>query len=199
MTTLEVPVHFDFASSICFVAHRVAGRLAPRLAELEIALRWTPVDLTSITAVRRGAAPAAAGIANAERVARELEVPLVMPPQWIDSRLANGAAILAEDDTRADGLREEIFSSHFERGEILDRGDLLAKRLKERGLAFDPEEWDEALQELTRRTECAREQLVSGVPTFMLGDWPFGGIQDERTMALVFERFASRARRGELH
>lgn len=199
MTTLEVPVHFDFASSICFVAHRVASRFAPKLAELEISLRWTPVDLTRITSVQRGSVAPAPALENAERVARELAVPLVMPAQWIDSRIANSAAILCETTDRADALRERVFSAHFERGQVLEGGDALAPLLSELGLSFCAERWDEALEELAERTERAREQHVTGVPTFMLGAWPFGGIQDEQTMNLIFERFASRARSGELH
>jgi predicted DsbA family dithiol-disulfide isomerase len=199
MTTLEVPVHFDFASSICFVAHRVANRFAPKLAELEISLRWTPVDLTRIIAVERGDAAPAPARENAERVARELSVPLVMPPRWIDSRMANAAAILCETTGREDALRERIFSAHFERGQPLEDGDALAPLLSELGLSFCTEGWDEALGELAERTERARHQQVTGVPTFMFGTWPFGGIQEEHTMNLVFERFASRARRGELH
>jgi hypothetical protein len=40
--------------------------------------------------------------------------------------------------------------------------------------------------------------MVTGVPTFMLGRWPFGGIQQQDTMRMVLERFASRCREGTL-
>ena len=42
-----------------------------------------------------------------------------------------------------------------------------------------------------------REELVSGVPTFMLGAWPFGGIQSDARLLHVFERFARKARGRE--
>ena len=51
------------------------------------------------------------------------------------------------------------------------------------------------LEELGRRTEAAREAQVSGVPCFMLGQWPFGGIHEEATMRSVLGRWASRQRK----
>jgi predicted DsbA family dithiol-disulfide isomerase len=51
------------------------------------------------------------------------------------------------------------------------------------------------LVELDDRTVIAREAEVTGVPTFMLGSWPLGGIQDERSMRLILERFAARQRK----
>ena len=39
---------------------------------------------------------------------------------------------------------------------------------------------------------------MSGVPTFMLGAWPFGGIQSDDTMLRVLERFATKARSGDV-
>jgi predicted DsbA family dithiol-disulfide isomerase len=52
----------------------------------------------------------------------------------------------------------------------------------------------EALASLAVATERAREEQVTGVPTFMLGAWPFGGIQNDDTMLRVLERFARKAR-----
>jgi hypothetical protein len=36
--------------------------------------------------------------------------------------------------------------------------------------------------------------MVTGVPTFMLAEWPMGGIQDDDTMVSLIGRFAKRAR-----
>ncbi len=35
----------DFASTVCFVAHRVMQRLEPQLDEVGIRLTWRPIDL----------------------------------------------------------------------------------------------------------------------------------------------------------
>ncbi len=198
MTTLEVPVHFDFASSICYVAYRATQRLEKHLRELEIALHWTPVDLTQITAVRRGATMKADAQANARRVAEELAVEVQLPESWIDSRMANATAIALEGSGNEAALLEKVFASHFEGGAALEDGEALAGLLAELGASLSPEQLDEALEELSQRTRQAQVDLVTGVPTFMLGSWAFGGIQSDETMRLVFERYASRARRGLL-
>ena len=36
---------------------------------------------------------------------------------------------------------------------------------------------------------------MTGVPTFMLDEWPFGGIQEDRTMRALFARYARKKRR----
>ena len=55
MPQLAIPVHYDFASTICFVAHRVLESMRADLDAMEVALDWRPIDLSSITGWRRGA------------------------------------------------------------------------------------------------------------------------------------------------
>ena len=45
---LRVRVHYDFASSLCYVAHRVMQRMAGELAEIGVTLAWTPLDLARL-------------------------------------------------------------------------------------------------------------------------------------------------------
>ena len=52
---VRVPVHYDFASSLCYVAHRVLERLAGFLDEAGLALDWTPDDLSRLMGWRPGA------------------------------------------------------------------------------------------------------------------------------------------------
>ena len=51
---LRVAVHYDFASTICYVAHRVMQRMAGDLEALGIELTWTPLDLAALVGWRRG-------------------------------------------------------------------------------------------------------------------------------------------------
>jgi len=105
---LRARVYYDFASTLCYVAHRVFGELEPRLAELGVAVRPLPV--------------------------------------WPDSRDALAAA-------RAS---------------------------------------------LERIAPEASEQGVTGLPTVMLGAFPFPGMQSRETTLLVFERWARKNRPPEL-
>ena len=45
---LRVRVHYDFASTLCYVAHRALARLEGRISALGIELAWTPLDLAKI-------------------------------------------------------------------------------------------------------------------------------------------------------
>jgi predicted DsbA family dithiol-disulfide isomerase len=196
---VRVRVHYDFASSLCYVAHRVMQRMAGALDELGLALDWSPLELARLMGpYRAGAKLSDSRRENAQRVASELGVALAVPHAWPDARAANAAAFSAERMGRGGSWRERIFSAVFEEGRYaLEDGDVLALA-RELELDLGARDLERGRGELELHTELAREAQVSGVPTFMLGDWPFGGIQTEDTMMRVLERFAQRTRAGEL-
>jgi predicted DsbA family dithiol-disulfide isomerase len=196
---VRVRVHYDFASSLCYVAHRVIQRMAGALEELGLALEWSPLELARLVGpYRAGAKLSDSRRENAQRVASELGVTVAVPQVWPDTRAANAAAFSAERAGRGAGWRERIFTAVFEEGRhALDDGDVLALA-RELDLYLLPRDLGRGRGELELHTELAREAQVSGVPTFMLGAWPFGGIQTEDTMKRVLERFAQRTRSGEL-
>jgi predicted DsbA family dithiol-disulfide isomerase len=187
---LRVPVYYDFASTICYVAHRVLGRLDERIAELGIELEWRPLDLSRIVRRPRGLPLPEAARENAERVARELGVPVRMPPRWLDSRAAAAAALAIDDSARRATWRERVFTAAFE--ERLDIGaeGAVSGWLEALGFALPLAAIERGLAELDAETERARDAQVSGVPTLMLGEWPIGGIQDERTTLHLLSRYA---------
>lgn len=195
---LLVPVHFDFASSLCCVAHRVMQRLAAPTAELGVTLRWTPIDLTRLGPWRRGAVVPEVRLRNARRVARELDVPVAPQRVWPDSRRAAAAAILSEGTPREESWRERVFTALYDEGRSVERTQDVRALAQELGWDPEPRALEGALEELETRTLLAADAMVTGVPTFMLGRWPFGGIQSDETMLRILDRFASRARRGEL-
>jgi predicted DsbA family dithiol-disulfide isomerase len=192
---LRVRVHYDFASTLCYVAHRALARLEARIATLGIELAWTPLDLARLTGPwRAGAEVDALRRDNAARVADELGVDVRVPRIWPDGRALGAAALLAEQAGRAASWRERAFSAVFEEGRLAVGPDDAVRLAAELGLALSPAAVQDALLVLDAATERAREEQVTGVPTFMLGTWPFGGIQSDDTMLRVLERFAQRAR-----
>jgi predicted DsbA family dithiol-disulfide isomerase len=196
---IRVRLHYDFASSLCYVTHRVMQRMSGSLGELGVALVWSPLDLARLVGPYRVGAPVSeARRENARRVASELGVALAVPAVWPDSRAASAAAFAAERAGRGASWRERIFTAVFEERRLaLDDADVLALA-RELSLPLDARDLARGKDELELQTELAREEQVSGVPTFMLGSWPFGGIQSEDTMQRVLERFVRRARAGEL-
>ena len=198
MSTLVVPVHYDFASALCYVAHRTTARFAGFLGETEIELRWTPIELGRLTGWRAGDEVPEVRRRNVGRVAEELGVSLRIPVAWTDAREAAAAAIVLEGGPAEAAFRERAFSALFEEGRDLAERGLVANLAAELGLTLAEGDLREARAELERRTERAAADEVSGVPTFMLGRWPLGGIQDDATMCQLLGRFASRARAGAL-
>jgi hypothetical protein len=65
---------------------------------------------------------------------------------------------------------------------------------RELGIELDASILDTALAQLDAQTIAASKRMVTGVPTFMLGQWPFGGIQDDHTMRSILGRWAHRQR-----
>jgi predicted DsbA family dithiol-disulfide isomerase len=199
LPVVRVRVHYDFASSLCYVAHRVMQRMAAQLEALGVALAWTPLDLARLVGpYRAGAEISAARRENARRVASELGVALAVPRVWPDSRAANAAALCAERAGRGESWRERIFTAVFEESRLALGDDDVLALARELGLALQPRDLARGRGELELNTELAREEQVSGVPTFMLGSWPFGGIQTDDTMERVLERFVRKLRAGEI-
>jgi predicted DsbA family dithiol-disulfide isomerase len=196
---LAVRVHYDFASSLCYVAHRVMQRMGGTLAEIGIALAWTPVDLGRLLGpYQAGAEVPAPRRENAQRVAAELGVALRVPRVWPDSSGVNAAAYAAERAGRGATWRERVFTALFEESRLAPSDDEVLALAREIALPLAERDLARGRRELEVKTELAREEQVTGVPTFMLGTWPFGGIQSEDTMKRVLERFAQRTRAGVL-
>lgn len=195
---LRVPVLYDFASLICYVAHRTMARMQRDLDELGIALDWSPIDLTRISGWSRGATLEGPRRANALRVAADLEVPARAPRVWMDSRPASAVALGLAGTPREPAWRERVFSAIYEEGRSLDdAGALDALDALGRDLGFDAAALCTALRldAVREATDAARRAEVTGVPTFMLDQWAFGGIQEVATMRSLLGRWADVKRR----
>lgn len=193
---LRIPIYYDFASTLCYVAHRVLGRLAADFDSLGVELEWTPLDLAQLLGMHRGAAVDPRRRANAQRVARELVVDVAVPTHWMDSRLPLAAALTLPSDDRGTAWRERVWSEIYESRRNVDSVEAVERLGRELGLRFDRGALNAAEERVASLTETARHAMVTGVPTLMLGEWPFGGIQERDTMRAVIERFARRRRQG---
>ena len=194
MQTLRVPIYYDFASCLCYVAHRVLDRLAEDLAELDLELRWTPLDLTRLTHWERGAPLEGSGRENVCRVSSELEVPLVIPPCWLDSRPAMAVALALEGSPREAAWRERVWTAIYDEGRDPGAPDEFSRIARDLGLEADPASDRGSLEALEARTREAHASGVTGVPTLLLDGWPLSGIPADATMRSMLARFAARER-----
>jgi predicted DsbA family dithiol-disulfide isomerase len=191
---LVLPVHYDFASTICFVAHRVLEHMREDLDALGVVLDWRPIDLVAITGWRRGIVVDGPRRDNALRVAEELGVGVRMPPVWLDSRPAHAVALALAGSAREAAWRERVWSAVFEEGrDIGAEGEV--ERLAA-DLMLDPAALGDIYDfgRLEALTEAAGEAEVIGVPTFHVG-FPLGGIQEPDTMRLLFQRWVEKRTR----
>lgn len=191
---LRVRTYYDFASTLCYVAHRVFGEMHDEIAALGIELEWMPIDLADLLGWRRGVAIDPARLANAERVAAEHRVEVRPLPAWPDSRDANALALVLARTPHAAAFRERVFSGVFEERRVLDAPGTLDAFARDLGVSIDARRLERGRDELEFRTQVAREEEVTGVPTLMLGEFPFGGIQARQTTRMVLERWAQRQR-----
>jgi predicted DsbA family dithiol-disulfide isomerase len=191
---IEIPVLYDFASTICYIAHRTTERMCDDLEERRIDLVWRPVDLSRITGWPRGIVVEGPRRDNALRVARELGVEVRMPAAWLDSRRAHAVALALTGDAREVAWRERVWSAVFEEGRDIGN-DLELERIgRDIGIEVNALAREEEIARLESTTETAQENGVNGVPTFVLGGFPLGGIQEPATMLSLLGRYAERQR-----
>ena len=193
--SLWIPLYYDFASSLCYVTHRVLERMAGDLSALKIQFEWKPVDLTRLAGWQRGAPVPPNRAINVARVSRELEVPLHMPPTWLDSRDAAAVAIALGPGAREISWRERVWSAVYQEERFDDLASAATSLLPDLGWTLSDEALARGGEQLEQMTREAHEQMVTGVPTFLLESWPFGGIQNEDTMRSILTRFARKQRK----
>jgi len=194
---LQILVYYDFASTLSYVAHRVMERLNDDLELLEIDLVWRPIDLTRITGWRRGQAVGGAQRESVLQLAAALGVPVRMPAHWIDSRQASAVALTLSGAAAEAAWRERVWRAVFEEGCDLADPDDVPRLAAEIGIDAGDCTSPTALVPVDAETRVAGAAQVNGVPTFMLGRWPMGGIQEVDTMRAMFARWARRER-GEV-
>ncbi|HXX49528.1 MAG TPA: DsbA family protein [Myxococcota bacterium] len=189
---MRVRTYYDFASTLCYVAHRVFGEMQAELDSLGVELEWVPVDLADLAGWPRRAEVAPARLANAERVAAEHGIEVAPLRVWPDSRDANAAALLLRSTPQERAFRARVFAAVFEERRALDAPGAVDAFAIDVGVVLDPRRLERARDELEFRTQLAREEDVTGVPTLMLDEFPFGGIQSRETTRLVLERWIAR-------
>jgi predicted DsbA family dithiol-disulfide isomerase len=191
---LVVPVHYDFCSTICFVAHRVLERMQPDLDEMQVRVEWRPVDLVKITGWKRGLVIEGPRRENALRVADELGVAVRMPGAMMDSRRAHAVALALAGSVREPAWRERVWSAIFEEGRDVGAHDEVERLAPDLSIGLTAIGGADHFSALDRETAAAREADVIGVPTFHVG-FPLGGIQEPDTMRLLLQRWVEKRRR----
>lgn len=201
MANVIIPLYYDYASSLCYVAKKVMEQLQDKL---EIDLLWKGVQITRRhQGWKNGEMIGDEAKGKIFRVARETGVTLRVPDHWLDSAYALEGAEFAKGHNKFPEYHDAIFTAVFEDGQ--DIGDLpTLLRIAER-VGLSPRDLEAALRDgiFTRRVKETEEEShtfqVVGYPTFMLGAFPLIGIQPAETMRLLIQRYIEKAREQVTH
>ena len=196
MANVKIPLYYDYASSLSYVAKRVMQQLD---GQLEIDLLWKGVQIA-----RRHK-----GWKNGEmigdevkgkivRISRDTGVPLRIPAKWLDSSYALQGAEFAKDHNLFPEYHEAVFAAAFEKSKDIGELTTLLGIAEQVGLSGTALESALLSGNLTKRVDDTEQQAatfgVVGYPTFMLGEFSLIGIQPAETMRLLIQRYVKKAR-----
>lgn len=196
MPNVIVPIYFDYASSLCYVAKKVMEQLH---GKLEIELLWKGVQISRRhQGWKNGEMIGDEAKGKIFRVARETEVELRVPDRWLDSSYALEGAVFAREHGKFNDYHNLIFAAVFEEGK--DIGDLPTLLDLAASTGLPKTELEHALKTgtLTEKIKESESEAatfgVVGYPTFMLGEFPLVGIQPAEMMRLLIQRYVEKAR-----
>ena len=196
MANVKIPVYYDYASSLSYIAKRVMEQLDGQLAT---ELLWKGVNIARRhQGWKNGEMIGDEAKGKIVRISRETGVPLRIPAKWLDSAHALEAAEFAKDHTLFSAYHEAVFVAAFEAEQ--DIGDLSVLLGVAEQVGLPVAELEQSLQsgELTKRVRATEQEAatfgVVGYPTFLLGEFPLIGIQPAETMRLLIQRYVDKAR-----
>lgn len=201
MAKVIVPIYYDYASSLCYVAKKVMERLH---GQLDIELLWKGVRITRRhQGWKNGEMIGDEAKGKIFRVARETGVDLRVPERWLNSAYALAGAEFARERSKFHEYHDRIFAAVFEEGK--DVGDLPTLLELAASIGLPAVELEQALTSgaLTARIEAIETEAatfgVVGYPTFMLGEFPLVGIQPAETMKLLIQRYIEKKKEERGH
>ncbi len=191
MSRIRIPIYFDYASTLCYIAWRI---VSPLEDELGFEALWKGVPIgTRDFRFKPGRVFGERERQKVLMVAAETGIRVEPPPSWIDSMPALQGSEIARDAGILPAYHDAVFRAAFEqRADIADHKILEA--IAERA-GMDRLKFRAALESgamtarLAENKREADEFSALGYPAFILGEFPMIGIQRTESMRLLFARF----------
>jgi predicted DsbA family dithiol-disulfide isomerase len=196
MARIVVPIYFDYASTLCYIAWRIVRELKLEL-DFEPLWKGVPIRWRNHSS-RPGNALGTVERAKIATVIAETGVQVTPPERWIDSDAALMGSELAREAGLFDLFHDSVFRAAFELGLDISHPDRMAEIAAAAGM--NVEAFRQAIQrrltapQLIENKNEADQFSALGYPTFMLGEFPLIGIQPKETMRLLLTRFLSQRR-----
>jgi predicted DsbA family dithiol-disulfide isomerase len=195
----RITVFSDFICPFCYIGIHNLRRLQP---EFELEIQWRGFQIHPEWPAEGVAAEQFYRTMGEERrksawrmiesMAAETGLEMRPPAVLANSYPALQAQEFAIEQGKADEFEQRVFRAYFqEQANIGDRG-LLLQLADEVGL--DAAQLDQALAEerfamrLKNTALIAHQRGISGVPTFMIGDYPLVGAQSSEVWRQVLQR-----------
>jgi len=196
MVRILVPIYFDYASTLCYIAWRIIGELRLEL-DFEPLWKGIPIRWRNHSS-RPGNALGPLEQAKIATVIAETGVHVAPPGFWIDSEAALMGSELARQAGVFDAFHDSVFRNAFELGHDISRLDRLSEIAAAAGMQVDTfrhaiERRLTMTQLMANKTEADQFSAI-GYPSFVLGEFPLIGIQPKETMRLLLSRFLSQRR-----
>jgi predicted DsbA family dithiol-disulfide isomerase len=201
MAKTIIPIYFDYASTLCYVAWRIVSELE---RELDFEPLWKGVPIR----LRDGNSRPGNALGPIERmkvlnVVAETGVQVTAPEHWIDSDAALQGSELAREGRVFAAYHAGVFRAAFEQRRDIAKLDLLADIAASAGI--DATRFAEGLRDRRMQSRIAEHKIEAdsvaaiGYPAFILGSYPLIGIQPIETMRLLIRRFLDQRAREPGH
>lgn len=195
MANVIIPIYYDYASSLCYVAKKVMDQLQ---GKLEIELLWKGVQISRRhEGWKNGEMIGDEAKGKIFRIAKETGITLQVPDHWLDSAAALEGAEFAREHGKFNEYHQAVLKAVFEDGK--DIGDLPTLIGIADSVGLSRSELQRSLEAGTftahvKETESEAATFnVVGYPTFMLGTFPLIGIQPAETMRLLIQRYIDKS------
>ena len=191
MPRIVIPIYFDYASTLCYVAWRIVGQLE---RELGFTALWkgVPIALRNYR-TRPGLPLGPLELDRIRNVAAETGIAIEPPARWPDSDKALQGSELAREAGAFTAYHDAVFRAAFE--ERADIGDLEVLSAIATEAGMEPAHFRDEVERgrmaariAANKTEADRFSAL-GYPSFILGDFPLTGIQPIDTMRIIIQRF----------
>jgi len=186
-----IPIYFDYASTLCYVAWRIVSQIEMELP-IEPLWKGVPIRLRD-QRVKGGRALQPAQREKVIMVAAETGIPVVPPERWLNSDAALQGSELAREANVFRAYHELVFRRAFENRLDIGNLELLADIAEQAGMNRGRFVEDLRNERTRARIDAHKKEAddfaAVGYPTFMLGDFPLIGIQPIDTMRMLIGRF----------
>jgi predicted DsbA family dithiol-disulfide isomerase len=191
MERVIIPIYFDYASTLCYIAWRVVSELESELG-FQSLWKGVPISIRDFKA-RAGNQLGPREYQKVIMVAAETGIRVAPPKTWINSDAALMGAELAREASVFSAYHAAVFRGAFDEGLDIASRDVLADIAHRAGMDRARFLADlESERMASRISDNKREadgQSALGYPTFILGEFPLIGIQPKETMRLIFARY----------